>query len=49
MQDDVDKSEETRMYQPVKIAPSILSADFMDLRHDIDLIERLAPAWCMSM
>ena len=28
------------MFQPVKIAPSILSADFMNLQRDIELIER---------
>ena len=28
------------MFQPVKIAPSILSADFMNLQSDIELIER---------
>ena len=27
------------MYQPVKIAPSILSADFMNLGRDIRMIE----------
>ena len=27
------------MYQPVKIAPSILSADFMNLGSDIAMIE----------
>ncbi len=26
------------MFQPVKIAPSILSADFMDLQRDIDMV-----------
>ena len=28
------------MFQPVKIAPSILSADFMNLQRDIEMIER---------
>ena len=28
------------MFQPVKIAPSILSADFMNLQRDIELVER---------
>lgn len=28
------------MFQPVKIAPSILSADFMNLERDIELIEK---------
>lgn len=28
------------MFQPVKIAPSILSADFMNLQADIEMIER---------
>ena len=28
------------MFEPVKIAPSILSADFMNLQRDIELIER---------
>ena len=28
------------MFQPVKIAPSILSADFMNLQRDIELIEK---------
>lgn len=28
------------MFQPVKIAPSILSADFMNLARDIEMIER---------
>ena len=28
------------MFQPVKVAPSILSADFMNLQRDVELIER---------
>ena len=32
------------MFEPVKIAPSILSADFMHLGRDIELIEK-AGAW----
>ena len=28
------------MFEPVKIAPSILSADFMHLGRDIELIEK---------
>ena len=33
------------MFQPVKIAPSILSADFMNLERDIRMIERAGAAF----
>lgn len=33
------------MFQPVAIAPSILSANFMDLNHDIKLIEDAGAGW----